>query len=263
MPLLRIMAGPDGLDTGCCEWPLGDPADVTLAGMTLLNVEDNGALLVSDDLRAAQARAVGALAARGMKIETARFDTLRKQFDIWSAMLGKAQDVPFGTMLGEGDPIRPGWELMKLAAGRSDYTIMASLLALVDPVTKLLPGMRDRLVAEGLALRAELVDRIGPRGVMLYPTYTTPAPKHNVAVRDALRLRFPFAYQGIMNVLELPSTQVPLGLNHQRIPLGVQVVGIHGNDHVTIAVALELERIFGGWSPPPAMFASNATAASL
>jgi hypothetical protein len=30
----------------------------------------------------------------------------------------------------------------------------------------------------------------------------------------------------------------------------VQVVGVHGDDHVTIGVALALEQIFGGWVPP-------------
>jgi fatty acid amide hydrolase 2 len=35
------------------------------------------------------------------------------------------------------------------------------------------------------------------------------------------------------------------------LPLGFQVVSAHGNDHVTIAVAMELERALGGWTPPP------------
>jgi fatty acid amide hydrolase 2 len=34
------------------------------------------------------------------------------------------------------------------------------------------------------------------------------------------------------------------------VPLGVQVVGARGADHVTIACALALERAFGGWVPP-------------
>jgi fatty acid amide hydrolase 2 len=63
-------------------------------------------------------------------------------------------------------------------------------------------------------------------------------------------LHMPCAYLGIMNVLFLPATQVPLGLSDKGLPLGVQVVSRQGNDHVTIAVAVELERAFGGWHPP-------------
>jgi fatty acid amide hydrolase 2 len=57
-------------------------------------------------------------------------------------------------------------------------------------------------------------------------------------------------YTAIFNVLELPVTQVPLGIGKRGLPLGVQVVGAHGNDHLTIAVARELEKSFGGWVPP-------------
>ena len=55
----------------------------------------------------------------------------------------------------------------------------------------------------------------------------------------------------LFNLLGLPVTQVPLGLNDDGLPLGVQVAAGRDRDHVAIAVALELERAFGGWVPPP------------
>ncbi len=250
MPLLRILAGPDGIDDGCEEMPLGDPDSVDLQGRTLLDVEDNGAIDVSDDLRAAQQRAVRALADRGMRVRRVRFAAMKKQFDIWSAMMGAARGTPFGELLGEGKPIRPLYEILKWTVGSSDHTLMASLLALIDPLPKLMPGPAQKLVELGRALRAEVVEMLGADGVLLYPSHSSPAPRHNEPVRQALRLHMPWAYLGIMNVLELPSTQVPLGLNAEGLPLGVQVVSRHGNDHVTIAVAMELERALGGWVPP-------------
>jgi fatty acid amide hydrolase 2 len=54
----------------------------------------------------------------------------------------------------------------------------------------------------------------------------------------------------VFNLLGLPVTQVPLGLNAAGVPLGVQVVAGMDDDHVSIAVAMELERRFGGWVPP-------------
>ena len=59
-----------------------------------------------------------------------------------------------------------------------------------------------------------------------------------------------YMYTAVFNVLELPVTQVPLGLDARGLPLGVQVVGAHGKDHVTIAVALALEKALGGWVMP-------------
>lgn len=58
------------------------------------------------------------------------------------------------------------------------------------------------------------------------------------------------AYTAIFNVLHVPVTQVPLGLAKNGMPLGLQIVAGPYNDHVTIAVAQELEQAFGGWVPP-------------
>jgi fatty acid amide hydrolase 2 len=250
MPLLSVLAGPDGIDPVCTDAPLGDPESVSLSGRTLLFVEDNGVLPVRDDLRAAQERAARALERRGMRVKTAKPRALAKQFDIWSAMMGLATDTPFGTLLGQGRPIRPLFELAKWSLSASDHTIMAILLALTNPVPKLLPAQSRRLAELGQGLREEILSLIGEDGVWLYPPYTEPAPPHGKPVREALRLRLPFAYVGIMNVLGLPATQVPLGLNAEGLPLGVQVASRPHADHVTIAVALELEREFGGWVPP-------------
>ncbi|MDX1498138.1 MAG: amidase family protein, partial [Salinisphaeraceae bacterium] len=93
---------------------------------------------------------------------------------------------------------------------------------------------------------AQLLDLIGDNGVLLYPSYTRPAPRHYLPVART----FDWVYTGIINVMQLPSTQVPLGLNAKGLPLGIQVVGAPGHDHETIAVAMELERQFGGWVPP-------------
>jgi fatty acid amide hydrolase 2 len=56
----------------------------------------------------------------------------------------------------------------------------------------------------------------------------------------------------VFNLAGTPVTQVPLGVGERGLPLGVQVVAGPGRDHVSIAVARELERAFGGWVPPGA-----------
>ena len=55
----------------------------------------------------------------------------------------------------------------------------------------------------------------------------------------------------VFNLAGLPVTQVPLGLDRRGLPLGVQVAAGPGRDRVAIAVARVLERVFGGWTPPP------------
>lgn len=50
--------------------------------------------------------------------------------------------------------------------------------------------------------------------------------------------------------MSVPSTSVPMGLNAEGLPLGVQIVAAQDNDHLSLACALELEKRIGGWVPP-------------
>ncbi|WP_437737930.1 amidase [Sorangium sp. So ce1335] len=249
MPVLRILAGPDARDPSCAPLRLGDPAEVDLAGLTVLSVEHDGIRPVSADLQAAQRKAAEALAAKGAKVREARIDLLARALDIWTAMLGAAGGpggVTFRRMLGDGRPVSLTRELARWSIRRSPHTLPALGLTLLEDLGTRLPLRIARAVELGKALRAELVSRIGERGVMLYPTYPRPAPRHYAPLLPP----FQWTYTAVLNVMEMPATQVPLGLNAEGLPLGVQVASIHGNDHVTIAVAQHLERSFGGWVPP-------------
>ena len=54
----------------------------------------------------------------------------------------------------------------------------------------------------------------------------------------------------MFNLAGTPVTEIPLGLCERGLPLGVQIAAARDHDHVSIAVALELERVFGGWVAP-------------
>jgi fatty acid amide hydrolase 2 len=246
-PLLRILAGPDGFDEGCREFPPGDPAAVDLRDLRVLSVEGNGAVPVARELLEAQRKVCGHLARRGACVEPAEIRGLRDSLTVWSAMLSAAGGRSFASLMGSGREVSALWELALWMVGRGDHTLPAIGLAALEKIPHRMTRLRDRYVARGAELRDELVRRIGPRGVMLYPSYPTTAPRHG----KPLLPPFQWIYTALINVLELPATQVPLGLSGDGLPLGVQVIGIHGNDHLTLAVAQELERAFGGWVPPP------------
>ena len=235
-PLLAILAGT----------PIADPAQVDLAGLEVVSVEGDGRMAVTDDLLRAQRAAADALAARGARVRTATVAGLSQSIEIWSAMLDAAEGPSFSSLLGEGTEISALRELGRWILGRSPHTLPALALALVEKLPKLMPSQGRRAIAAGAALRRALVELLGPRVIMLYPSHTRPAPRHHHAMFPP----FGWAYTAIFNMMELPVTQAPLGLDAEGIPLGVQIVGAHGADHVTIAVALELERAFGGWVPP-------------
>lgn len=246
MPFLKILAGPDGEDKGVRSIRLKSPSRVKIKGLMVLNVEDNGLINVSEDLRLAQKKCADMLSSRGAEVKKVKIGGLKRSPLIWSSMLSQAGGPSFSYHLGGGKPIHPLYQLIKLICGRSPHTLPAIALAMVEKAPKLMVSRTRRLVETGRNLRQELVELIGTNGVMLFPSYSRPAPEH----RKPLLRPLDWVYTAIFNVMELPVTQVPLGLNEEGLPLGVQVVGIHGNDHLTIAVALELEKAFGGWVPP-------------
>jgi len=82
--------------------------------------------------------------------------------------------------------------------------------------------------------------------VLLHPAHPSTAPRHGRTFGRPWLLT-PAA---VFNLAQVPVTEVPLGLSDEGLPVGVQVAAGRDRDHVSIAVALELERIFGGWTPP-------------
>lgn len=246
MPLLKVLAGPDGRDSGCKEFVLGEPSSVKIADLTVIDVEDNGWIDVDKDLRDAQEKVVRYLESKGAKVKKEKIGLLKRSLDIWSSMLTASGSETFSSLLGGGKEINPFLELIKLVLGRSPHILPSIVLAIIEKLPRMVPKRTRRFVELGLELKEELVRLIGKNGVMLYPSYPKPAPLHG----KPLLMPFHWVYTAILNVMELPVTQVPLGLNDSGLPLGVQVSAIHGNDHITIAVAMELERAFGGWVPP-------------
>ncbi|XP_054267774.1 fatty-acid amide hydrolase 2-A-like isoform X1 [Macrosteles quadrilineatus] len=87
---------------------------------------------------------------------------------------------------------------------------------------------------------------LGDNGVFLYPAFPQAAHFHGQIFYKFLNT----AYLSAFNVLELPATAVPLGLNREGLPIGIQVSAWQRQDRLTMAVAAALEKEFGGWIPP-------------
>ena len=246
MPILRLLAGPDGHDAGCRPMTLHDPAGVAIDALDVLDVRERIVMPVDRSLLDAQDRAAHALAGLGARVRPTRLPRLGKGLAIWAAKLEQSGGPTFEEILGDGRELALGRELARWALGRSPFTLPALGLAAIERGTKHLGSTTRKMLDEAKTLAREVDDALGDRGVMLFPSHQRPAPRHGWALVPPLG----WGYTAIFNVLELPVTQVPLGLDRRGVPLGVQVVAKHGNDHLTIAVALALEAALGGWSPP-------------
>lgn len=135
-------------------------------------------------------------------------------------------------------------ELIRLVTGRSEFT-GAAVMKLWDE--QYLPK-EDSDWAEGVTRRLTdyLNDKLKQDGVLLFPSCPTTAPYHYVPYLKP----FNFSYWCLFNALKFPVSQVPMGLDENGLPVGVQVVAAPYNDNLCIAVAMELEKAFGGWVQP-------------
>mgnify|MGYP002011631476 CR=1 FL=1 len=250
-PLNKLIAGADGKDPGCTsQYEIQDPREVDLSGLRVLNIPTSGGMKPSFELRGAQKSVARHLKRLGATVETVRLPALKDAPLIWGASLAEESVESFGNLLGQGERFRPIKELGKRLRGTSRITAVASLTALGEDLMNMSPKLRRHYVAKGRALREELLERLGDDGVLLYPSYPRTAPRHGWPMLRQLTGQPGHQYPCILNILELPVTQVPLGLDLRGLPLGVQVGAGLGNDHLTMAVALELETAFGGWVPP-------------
>jgi fatty acid amide hydrolase 2 len=244
MPLLRLMAGPDGEDELVEERELGDPAEVALDGLRVV-VSESGTLgPTGPELAQARERAAGALAAKGARLERVSTKSMRRALEMFLATLS----TEVGTvrkLLEEAGAEPPGLRASFSRGG--PHTVATRITLNAERLARFTPDRRNRrLLAAAESFTRELTDTIGD-GVLLHPPAPKVAPKHGGTI-GRLWWIHPML---VFNLTGLPVTQVPLGLNDKGLPVGVQVAGGHGADHRTIAVAQELERVFGGWTPPP------------
>ena len=245
MPFVRAVAGRDDGDAISRDIELDDPATVSLEGLDVVLSEGASLLPVRGELRDARERAAGALAAAGANVRRERLTGMRRAAEYYLATLGDADEDLLEVFALDAAPHLPK-VVIDTIRKRGPHTIPLALTFAAQKAAERMPSARtERAIQAGKDLADELNDVIGD-GVLLHPPFPRVAPRHGATIGRPWVL----ANAAVFNLTGLPVTQVPLGLGEKGLPLGVQVVARRDRDHVTIAVALELERALDGWIPP-------------
>ncbi|XP_060526887.1 fatty-acid amide hydrolase 2-A-like isoform X2 [Cylas formicarius] len=138
-------------------------------------------------------------------------------------------------------------ELFRYCTLRSDHTLMAILYGFARRAHGLVPA---RVLEEARRylgqMENSIAEALGPSGVLVMPVYPRAAYRH----ADSLRKTLVSGYLSIFNALGFPVTSCPVGRTRDGLPVGVQIVALPDGDRLTLAVAEEIERAFGGWKPP-------------
>ncbi|XP_031826753.1 fatty-acid amide hydrolase 2-A-like isoform X2 [Nomia melanderi] len=184
----------------------------------------------------------------GAKVQQAKLPDMKYAFDI-SARSLLNMDVDDVIKEFEG-PItsKVFLELIKYIFCVSRFSFSMVSYAMVKwSYSKFPQRFRHKMDDKAVSLKKQFDDVLGDNGVLIYPSFISPAHyRYQMYTRTAN-----YTYMMLYNVLGLPVTQCPIGFNSKGLPVGVQIVANAGNDHLTIAMAREIEKAFGGWKQPP------------
>ncbi|KAJ9597825.1 hypothetical protein L9F63_011320 [Diploptera punctata] len=214
--------------------------------------DDGGSAMVSmvhPDIKTAMRKVILHLdKAHGAKPQKINVKKMRNSGAIWFAKMKRKDGPTFAELLVDcKGSVNVYWELIKWLLYMSNHTLIGILTALVE-TWGFKHGCEHHqyLLDQCTQLYGEIQEILGKDGVLLYPTHPVPAPYHN----QPLVKPFNFSYTGIFNVLGYPATHCPLGLASNGLPIGIQAIAGMNQDHLSLAVAVELEKAFGGWVPP-------------
>lgn len=202
----------------------------------------------SREIAAGVRKAAAVLADAGMEVEEGRKLPMIRAVAESAGLLYREWLPAIRSDLGGGRPVPVLGALFSswLGKGKIAPSVLAGLSALtvMGPVLGLLrhprPGGLDQL-------RLEILEAMGPGGLLLWPVLAAAAPHHGFA-RTPTGMPF---YTGIFNALGFPAVSVPVGRSESGLPVGVQIIGRPGEDETALAAAAMIEKASGGWRPAP------------
>jgi fatty acid amide hydrolase 2 len=245
MPLLRVLAGPDGRDSFVENMVLGDETKVKISELIYYYVDHRK---IHPDMKKAQDRALDVLRKAGAQVRELSIDRFHHAFDMGVAYFGniKTRDE-IRMLMGGNEPVNYGRELIKGLAHKSDIPFHINLMMFIGGIQeKLIGGRTDKFFQMGRDLRAEMDEVLGSNGVLIFPTLLHPAIRHG----EFVKYSFKFWITAIFNVMQNAATAMPMGFSEDGLPVSVQAIAKKGNDHLTIAVARHMESQGYAWVPP-------------
>jgi fatty acid amide hydrolase 2 len=249
LPLMfKIMAGEQSISRHCPKLLETEPVDFRNIKIYYMDgIDDPLMTPVDQEIRIAiRLVAKHFFNQYGTETKKVALTKFKDSFEIFMNSYKMKGAEPLAATMTQGQGELNLWfEMLKSIVGLSNHTLPVLIVALIEKLKPDTP-QGQQFAELGQLLKRELHKLLADDGIFLFPTHPEVAPKHKTTILKMNNT----AYTSIFNILEVPITQCPLGLNKDGLPMGVQVVGAPYNDHLTLAVAKELERKFGGWVPP-------------
>lgn len=233
--LLRVLAGPDGLDPSTVPVPLAEPLQ-KLEGLSCAWFEDEGSYPVRADLVAVVRSAAEALERHGVPTVCRRPPGIDRAAGIFVAM-----------RTAEGMP-----EVVRLAEGREEQLGESLRSSLLGAGPGSVQDYREA-AAERDSVRAQVLEFMNDWNILLLPVASVPASDPRTLKFSVNGSEIPWTEVGsccrAISILGFPVAVVPCGFSEEGIPVGVQIVGRPFHEHEVLAAARALESEFGRFVP--------------
>ncbi|MEO1163675.1 MAG: amidase [Chloroflexota bacterium] len=226
------------------ETPFADYREIDLANRRCVVYIHNGLVPVRKEVVETVSTAMGTLKHAGM--ETVRDDTLpiRDMTFAYAHLMSKYGNDAFKTALGGGKKYSLWEEInyIRKGEGRISANVLnfTHSMDVFAPMAYLTGGTNFRKVDQ---YKQQLLSAMGEDGVLLCPIIITTPPKHGWVY--TLITQVP--YTTPFNLVGFPAVVLPIGYTKKGLPLAVQIVARPDEDETALAVAAELERVYGGW----------------
>jgi amidase len=226
MPILRVIAGPDGVDPFVAPVPLGDEAAVDVGALRVATYADNGVTPSTAETAAAVRAAAAALRERGARISEALPPQAQTSKALWVRLMTADGGAGVRDLLA-----RLGTQQIHPLV---QWTQEGEAISSADMA---------RATAQWNELRRLNLAFLEDFDVIVCPVTNGAAPRHDEPTR--------FDYTYHYNLLGWPAAVVRCGTSPQGLPIGLQVVAAPWREEVAVAAARVLEEAFGGWKRAP------------
>ncbi|XP_050464305.1 fatty-acid amide hydrolase 2-A [Cataglyphis hispanica] len=184
-----------------------------------------------------------------VKVHKADLEDMKFSLELSSFILLKIQDI-YSMFNRSDDPKKSKsvfMETLKYLFFMSSHTFPAICYGIIKNISEQLPVSEyNKLLETRMRLKKQFEELLGDNGVLIFPSFISSAHYPYESLYNVCN----YTYMMIFNMLGFPVTQCPLGFDKNQLPLGLQIVANPGCDYLTIAMAQEIERTFGGWREP-------------
>ncbi|XP_063824144.1 fatty-acid amide hydrolase 2-B-like [Ostrinia nubilalis] len=244
--LLKILRQPSGPDV-----PLDKPVDVTKLKYYYMNGDNSNVTnSIGPDVRKAMEKAREYMKTTyNIEVQELKIKNIEHMWEISIRVLLHLKKIRnIYTDPENPDKLKSMWpEVLRRIVGLTDNNFTCVAYGPLMRLSNTLPKSNyDKMIKIFEEVKAEFQRVLADDGVLFFPTFPYTADLH-------YRIYYKFlncSYLTIFNALGLPVTACPIDFTPKGLPVGIQIAANKSNDHLTIAVAKEFEKAFGGWVPP-------------